>query len=198
LSGGCHLPADTPDTDRLKSDDQEVWNLVGDGRTGLIAHEDPVRTPIARVGPPHRWPSSLATVNVSEFYAEDVRRRESVEVAFGLEWRVDTDPTVLYSVHWIVDTREIYILREPQPPRPMGFDPRLGRSFLLPLKKDALRVEVLGWAENRQAIEVALDGWQGQMDGPNSLQWVRDRLEEAAQATQETGSHGATDPGGQC
>jgi len=68
LSGGCHLPADTPDADRLKSGAQEVWNLVGDGRTGLIGHEGPVRTLIARVGQPHRWPSSLATVNVSEFY----------------------------------------------------------------------------------------------------------------------------------
>ncbi len=134
-------------------------------------------------------------MNVSEFYAEDFRRRESVEVAFGLEWRVNEDPTVHYGLHWIEETREIYVLREPQPPLPMGFDPRIEFTFALPLKKDEYQVELGGWAEDRQAIEKALDGWRTHMGDPNGLQWVRDRLEEAAAATQrERGGQRDGDP----
>ncbi|MFN2606320.1 MAG: hypothetical protein ABR511_00285 [Acidimicrobiales bacterium] len=122
-------------------------------------------------------------MNVTEFYAEDARRRESAEVAFGLEWRVATDATVLFGLHWIAETREIYVLREPQPPLRTAFDPHIGATFTLPLKEDALEVELLGWAEDRQALEASLDGWNDHMADPDSLQWVRDRLEEAAVAT---------------
>lgn len=122
-------------------------------------------------------------MNVRDFYAEDPRRQESPETAFGDEWRAAEDPTALYAVHWIEQTHEIYTFRQPQPPFLTGFDPRLAMTFTLPLNDDALRVELLGWAEARQAIEAALDDWEAHMADPNSLQWVRDRLEEAARAT---------------
>ncbi len=119
-------------------------------------------------------------VNVREFYAEDPRRQESEEVTFGLEWRDDEDEAVRYGLHWIEDTREIYVMR--QVPGLVAVDPRYG-AFNVSPGNEALQVELLGWAEDRQAIERALDGWRSHMGEPNSLQWVRDRLEDAAALT---------------
>ena len=52
----------------------------------------------------------------------DERRRASREVVFGYEWTIDSDPYVLYSLHWVEDTEETYVLRGPQAP-PEVFTP---------------------------------------------------------------------------
>lgn len=122
-------------------------------------------------------------MNVKEFYDEDVRRRLSTETAYGRRWRLASDEAALFGLHWIQDTREIYIFRGPQPPLPTGFDARMGVSFTLPLDNDEYGVEVLGWAESEEALEQALDGWEAQMNEPNSLQWVRARLKDAEART---------------
>ena len=77
-------------------------------------------------------------MNVDEFYAEDERRRASDEVSFGGEWRVASDPYVLYGIHWIEDTGEVYALRGPQPPV-LDFSGEVGGS---PVSLAALRVRV--------------------------------------------------------
>jgi len=52
---------------------------------------------------------------VKQFYA-DRGRSESAETTFGLEWTLDADPHVIYGLHWVEVTKEVYVLRGPQPP----------------------------------------------------------------------------------
>ena len=121
-------------------------------------------------------------MTVSEFYA-DQRRRASREVMFGREWTIDTDPHVIYSLHWIEETEEIYVLRGPQAP-PEVFTPYPPNSSApLFIAGDAYEVIVLGCAADEAVIRRTLDGWQEQMAQPNSLQWVRERLYDAAGGT---------------
>lgn len=122
-------------------------------------------------------------VNVWEFYGEDERRRESPEVHYGLDWRSAAEPWAVFGLHWIEDTHEIFVLRAP--------DPRILRSLASPfggvplrLGGGYLRVEVLGWADDKQVLDRALAGWQSRMSGFDSLQWVRDRLDQAAASGQ--------------
>lgn len=121
-------------------------------------------------------------VNVGEFY-DDVRRRFSSETAYGLRWRSSADPGVLFGLHWVEDTREIYVLREPQSQWVVN---HFGDAFptSLGIRDDAYWVEILGWAESEEILNEALDGWQAQMDQPDSLQWVRARLKDAETRTE--------------
>lgn len=119
---------------------------------------------------------------VKQFYA-DRHRSESAEVTFGLEWTLDADPHVIYGLHWIEVTKEVYVLRGPQAPidpSPVYFGNTAGGVFV---DENAYEVIVLGTAQSRQVLDEVLDGWEDQMSRPNSLQWVRERLYEAAGRT---------------
>lgn len=121
-------------------------------------------------------------MTVAEFYADE-RRRASREVVFGREWTIDSDPSVLYSLHWIEDTEEIYVLRGPQAPAEI-FTPYPPNSSAPPfISGKAYEVIVLGCAYDQGVLRLALDGWEEQMAQPNSLQWVRERLFDAAGGT---------------
>jgi hypothetical protein len=121
-------------------------------------------------------------VNVKEFYDGDSRRRGSAEVAYGLKWQSAADRSVLFGLHWVEDTREIYALREPQSQWIVN---HYGDAFpvSLGIKDDAYWVEILGWAETEAILDEALEGWEAQMDQPDSLQWVRSRLKDAEART---------------
>lgn len=121
-------------------------------------------------------------MTVSEFYADE-RRRASPEVVLGREWTIDSDPRVVYSLHWIEETEEIYVLRGPQAP-PEVFTPYPPNSSAsVFIADDAYEVIVLGCASDEAVIRRALDGWEERMAQPNSLQWVRERLYDAAGGT---------------
>ena len=121
-------------------------------------------------------------MTVSEFYADE-RRRASREVVFGREWTIDSDPRVIYSLYWIEDTKEIYVLRGPQAP-PEIFTPYPPNSSAAPfIAGDAYEVIVLGRAADEAVLRRTLDGWEEQMGQPNGLQWVRERLYDAAGGT---------------
>jgi hypothetical protein len=118
-------------------------------------------------------------MTVKQFYA-DRDRSESAEIAFGLEWTLDADPHVIYGLHWIESTKEVYVLRGPQAPidpSPPYFGNTAGGVFV---DQDAYEVIVLGTADSGQTLAEVLHGWEHQMSRPNSLQWVRQRLYEAA------------------
>jgi hypothetical protein len=121
-------------------------------------------------------------MTLSEFYADE-RRRASREVLLGREWTIDSDPHVTYSLHWVEETEEIYVLRGPQAPAEIftPFPPNSAASMFV--ANDAFEVIVLGRAEDEAVLRRALDGWEGQMVRPNSLQWVRERLYDAAGGT---------------
>ena len=116
-------------------------------------------------------------MNVDEFYAEDECRRASDEVSLGSEWRVASDPYVLYGIHWIEDTGEVYALRGPQP-SVLDFSGEVGGSPVS-LAKDAYEVTVLGRVATRDVLVSVLDGWQHQMAEPDSLAWARRRIADA-------------------
>lgn len=54
-------------------------------------------------------------MTVGDFYRDD-RRRASEESTFGVEWTSNADATGLYAVHWLKDTKEIFLLRGPITP----------------------------------------------------------------------------------
>ena len=121
-------------------------------------------------------------MTVKQFYG-DRRRAESAEITFGLEWTLDADPQVIYGLHWIEFTKEVYVLRGPQAPidsSPPYFGNTAAGVFV---GADAYEVIVLGTADSAQILGEVLDGWEHQMSRPNSLQWVRGRLYEAAGRT---------------
>ena len=126
--------------------------------------------------------SMTVPMSLSEFYADE-RRHRSREVSFGLGWTLDSDPYVIYSVHWIESTKEIYVLRGPQSPVEAYapyFPNSSPPSFFA---NDAYEIIVLGRAEDEAVLRRALDGWEAQMTRPNSLRWVRERLYAAAGQT---------------
>jgi len=116
-------------------------------------------------------------MTVPDFYRDD-HRRASEESTFGVEWTMGSDPTGVYGVHWLKDTKELYLLRGPiLPPflpdnvgsRWSGIPPRYAN--------DQYEVIVLGKARRASVVERALNGWRDRMGEPNSLHWVLARLD---------------------
>ncbi len=110
-------------------------------------------------------------MHIKEFYDADPRRRSSPEIAYGRDWRDSSDPSARYVLYWIEGTREIYLMRRPQPPLPpvpnMPGDAAV--SVVWTVDPRAIRVEVLGWADDRQALDDALAGWENHMSDPNGV-----------------------------
>lgn len=100
-------------------------------------------------------------------------------MTLGLGWTIDSDPRVLYGLHWIEATREVYVVRGPQMPvSPFPVDPDLP---WLVVARDAYEAIVLGIVDSEELLRSVLCGWELVMPEANSLQWVRTRLWQAAQ-----------------
>ncbi len=117
-------------------------------------------------------------VTLVGFYTDDRRRGRSPKENYGATWSVASDPTAVYAVTWVEKTNEICAVRYRRLPGRLRLDPPdpLSNSIV----GDAGTVEVLGWADDRAALDRALMGWQQHMDGADSLSWVRARLAQAA------------------
>jgi len=111
-------------------------------------------------------------MDIEEFYDADPRRRESEEIEFGREW---SDATGMRTeLSWVAATGELYAMAEPA--GSVEMDP-LGDTRVDDLPTELVTVEVLGVVTDRATIDQLLAGWERVMEkGPNSLQWVRDRL----------------------
>ena len=111
-------------------------------------------------------------MDIEEFYDADPRRRESEEIEFGREWS-DADG-MRTELSWVADTGELYAMAEPA--GSVEMDPG-GDTRVDDLPVEALTVELLGTVPTRDEIDQLLAGWEDVMEqGPNSIQWVRDRL----------------------
>jgi hypothetical protein len=112
-------------------------------------------------------------MDIEEFYDADPRRRESEETEFGREW---SDANGMRTeLSWVADTGELYAMAEPA--GSVEMDP-LGDTRVDDLPTEALTVEVLATVASRDEIDALLAGWESAMEqGPNSIQWVRDRIE---------------------
>ena len=120
-------------------------------------------------------------VSLEAFYTDDRRRGRSPKVQYGAAWSVASDPTAVYAVTYVEKSNEICAVRYRRLPGGLRLDPTdpLSDSIV----SDAGTVEVFGWADDREALDRALTGWQEHMDGPDSLSWVRTRLAQAAVET---------------
>jgi hypothetical protein len=95
--------------------------------------------------------------SLQAFYASDPRRARSRECDVGLWWRESPDGP-LHRAAWVKDTGELYLVR------------------LGPGEQGGGRVEVLAQVAEHERLEQALAGWQGHCGGPQSLNWLRERV----------------------
>jgi hypothetical protein len=111
-------------------------------------------------------------MDIEEFYDADPRRRESEEIEFGREW---SDPKGMRTeLSWVVATGELYAMAEPS--EPVFMDP-IGDTRVPELPTELVTVEILGVVAERADVDQLLAGWEDAMGkGPNSIQWVRDRV----------------------
>jgi hypothetical protein len=110
-------------------------------------------------------------VDIEQFYDEDPRRRTSDEVEYGQDWS-DADG-VRHEISWVVDTGELYAMREPN--AAIEVDP-VGDEWMDQLPSDAITVEVLGIVNDRAEVDRRLTGWEQAMPTAFSLNWVRERI----------------------
>jgi len=113
--------------------------------------------------------------SIAAFYEADERRRASEEVVYGDGWTRHDDGSATYRLSHVVDTGELYLVREPHP----------GGGVLAPIydqldieqaSVDELTVEVLTTVGGGEVGEL-LDGWEHAMTGPDSLTWLHARLD---------------------
>ena len=108
-------------------------------------------------------------MDIEEFYDADPRRRESEEIEFGREW---SDANGMRTeMSWVADTGELYAMAEPA--EPVYMDP-VGDTRVDDLAhRSCVTVEVLGVVPDRARLDQLLDGWEQEMEKPNSIQWVQ-------------------------
>jgi hypothetical protein len=126
-------------------------------------------------------PTKVPRMNIEEFYDADERRRQSSEVELGTEWR-DKDG-VRYELNWIVDTGEVYVMREPL----AGIAVDLFGDLYLeggnhPSAK-GMTVAVIGHFGTQEELDRVFSGWEDEMPAPDSAHWIAERLRAARAAT---------------
>jgi hypothetical protein len=120
-----------------------------------------------------------SALSIAAFYDTDPRRRESEEVEYGDGWTRHDDPTATYRVSHVLETGELYTVREPHPG---GILARyLDQLNVDQADVDELAVDVLGVLPP-DAAKTALAGWQEAMAGSDSLRWVMARLADVQPA----------------
>ena len=119
-------------------------------------------------------------MDLEQFYEADPRRRHSEELEFGREW---TDSSGRCQVSWVADTGEVYAMLEPSG-HVVEIDP-IGDERVEGPAVSELVIEVLGVVEGRDAIARVMSGWEDAMNTPNSLDWVRNRIANATNETQD-------------
>jgi hypothetical protein len=114
-------------------------------------------------------------MDIEQFYDADPRRRASEEEQFGRDWLADDG--VRWEINWVVDTGEVYAMREPM--EPGAVDP-VGDTWVADMPVELVTVEILGVVTDRAALESALAGWQDQQQVEGGLQWAKDRIASVA------------------
>ena len=122
-------------------------------------------------------------MDIEQFYDQDDRRRSSAEVEFGTQW-FDAKGS-RYELSWVEDTGELYVMLELAPEA--GSWTPFGDVEVDRLPVSALVVSVVGVVPDRATVEQVLDGWQDQMDKPDGIHWVAERLRSSGFATSSAG-----------
>jgi hypothetical protein len=110
------------------------------------------------------------TLDIAGFYAADPRRDDSEEVLYGDGWTTPEDPHSTYRCQWVVDTGELYTVREPHPG---GILARyLDQLHIDQADVSELTVDVLRIEPDRAVVDALLDGWPAAMEAEDSLAWL--------------------------
>lgn len=124
---------------------------------------------------PWAGPASYGPVmDIEGFYSADERRRASEEIEYGRGWR--DEHGVRYELSYVVDTGELYVMREPMT-GPVPVSP-FGELFASSVPARVLTVAVLAEV-GRAELDAALEGWPQVMERPDSVRWLIDRLHGA-------------------
>lgn len=118
-------------------------------------------------------------MDIEQFYDGDPRRRSSVEVEFGQDWR--DAHGVRYELSWVEDTGELYVMREPVPAEwatPFGGIHARGSHSTDEKEIEGMTVAVVGTVPTREEVDRLLGGWQQAIKGPESVAWLVQRLRE--------------------
>jgi hypothetical protein len=119
-------------------------------------------------------------VDLEQFYEADPRRRHSEELEFGRDWN---DASGRSEVSWVEATGEIYAMREPSG-HMVEIDP-IGDERVQGPEVSELVVEVLGVVAGRDAVTRVMSGWEDAMPGAEGIDWVRNRIANAASETND-------------
>jgi len=108
--------------------------------------------------------------SLEAFYAANEDRRSSAEFEFGDSW---TDAAGNeYELSWIESTGEMYLMLGPD--AVVGVD-AFG-DFWVGQSAEGLSVVVIGSCATHDEVIVTLEGWESAVQGENSLEWLRSRL----------------------
>ncbi len=149
----------------------------------LTSPESPsAQVPLLPTAAPGSYPDSPGTcASVVDFIGPDPSRLLSRERDFGLRWR---DGRRVYRAAWIEATCELYVVQLGSPDQGGG------------------HVELLAVGAGLTDVEQWLDGWEDRIDGPDSLLWLRRRVDRGIDAGQaraprtagsDQGQHGESD-----
>jgi hypothetical protein len=111
-------------------------------------------------------------MDIEEFYSSDERRRQSSEVELGTNW-FDAKGS-RYELSWVQDTGELYIMLE-LVPEADSWTP-FGDSEVEEMPVDRVLVMVVGYVASLDEVEAVLAGWPDEMDKPDGISWVAERL----------------------
>jgi hypothetical protein len=112
-------------------------------------------------------------MDIEEFYAADERRRQSEEIEVGRDWRDRVGTR--YEVSWVVDTGELYAMREPTV---KVTEDAFGDIFGISVPLDQISVAVIASIPTRDQLEEVLDGWTEAMNAPDGMAWLAARLRD--------------------
>jgi hypothetical protein len=144
---------------------------------------DPDAGPAGAAGPAGE--AGPTAPSIADFYDADPRRRESEEVEYGDGWTRQDDVHATYRVSHVLDTQELYSVREPHPG---GILARyLDQLNVDQADVDELAVQVLAVLPP-ETVAAALEGWQQAMNGTDSLPWVLSRVADARPASSPGGT----------
>jgi hypothetical protein len=113
-------------------------------------------------------------MDIEEFYDQDERRRESEELELGAEWSDAAGHH--FELNYVIDTGEVYLMAMPD--AEMIEDP-FGDMAVDPDEPvEDLTVEVIAAVATTDELHQTIQGWEQEIEKPNSLEWVRTVLRD--------------------
>lgn len=112
-------------------------------------------------------------MDIAGFYDGNEQRRTSEEVSYGEGWTSALDQHATYKCAWIIETGELYTVREPHPGGLLA--PYLDEINVDQAPESKLTVEIIAVDADHGGLDALLSGWQDQVETDDSLAWLLER-----------------------